>query len=67
MSGISDKATVTLQVNGEQAKTVMADVEKKIKATEQAIIKLKKSNADPKDIEKQRKLLNDANLFRLLV
>ncbi|MDE6267360.1 MAG: phage tail tape measure protein [Muribaculaceae bacterium] len=57
MSGINDKATVTLQVNGEQAKTVMADVEKKIKATEQAIIKLKKSNADPKDIEKQRKLL----------
>lgn len=57
MSGISDKATVTLQVNGAQAKQMMADIEKKIKSTEQAIIRLKNSNADPKDIEKQRKLL----------
>ena len=57
MSGISDKAVVTLQVNGSQAKQMMADLQKNIKATEQAIIRLKNSNADPKDIEKQRKLL----------
>lgn len=57
MSGISDKATVTLNVNGAQAKQMMADLEKKVKSTEQAIVKLKKANADPKDIEKQRKLL----------
>lgn len=59
MSGISDKATVTLQVNGSQAKQMMADIEKKVKSTEQAIVKLKKANADPKDIEKQRKLLKN--------
>lgn len=59
MSGISDKATVTLNVNGAQAKQMMADLEKKVKSTEQAIVKLKAANADPKDIEKQRKLLKN--------
>lgn len=57
MSGIRDTATVTLNVNGAQAKQMMADLEAKIKQTETTIDNLKKSMADPKDIEKARKQL----------
>lgn len=57
MSGIKDTATVTLRVNGVQAKQMMADIETKIKNTEATIEKMKKSMADPKDIEKARKQL----------
>lgn len=57
MSGIHDTATVTLNVNGAQAKQMMADIEAKIKQTEATIESLKKSMADPKDIEKSKKQL----------
>lgn len=57
MSGISDKATVTLHVNGAQAKQMLAEIEKKVKDTEKAIVDLKNKNADPRDIERHRKLL----------
>lgn len=57
MSGIRDTATVTLNVNGAQAKQMMADIEAKIKQTEATIDNLKKSMADPKDIEKAKKEL----------
>ena len=57
MSGISDTATVTLNVNGFQAKQMMADLEKNIKSTEAAIRQMKEAQADPKDIEKAKKQL----------
>lgn len=41
MSGIKDTATVTLNVNGSQAKQMMADLEAKIQQTEVAISQLK--------------------------
>lgn len=57
MSGIKDTATVTLNVNGAQAKQMMSDIEAKIKQTEARITSLKANMADPKDIEKARKQL----------
>ncbi|MCM1140649.1 MAG: phage tail tape measure protein [Muribaculum sp.] len=57
MSGIRDTATVTLNVNGAQAKQIMADIEAKITQTKATIDNLKKSMADPKDIEKAKKQL----------
>lgn len=57
MSGIKDTATVTLNVNGSQAKQMMSDLEAKIKQTEATITSLKAKMADPKDIEKARKQL----------
>lgn len=57
MSGIKDTATVTLNVNGAQAKQMMSDIEAKIKQTEARITTLKANMADPKDIEKARKQL----------
>lgn len=57
MSGIKDTATVTLNVNGTQAKQMMSDLEAKIKQTEATITSLKAKMADPKDIEKARKQL----------
>lgn len=57
MSGIKDTATVTLNVNGTQAKQMMSDLEAKIKQTEARISSLKANMADPKDIEKARKQL----------
>lgn len=57
MSGIRDTATVTLNINGVQAKQMMADIEAKIKQTEATIDNLKKSMRDPKDIEKARNQL----------
>ena len=52
MSGIKDTVTVTLQVNGQQAKQVMAEVGSKIQETKDKIERLKASMADPKEIEK---------------
>lgn len=57
MSGIKDTATVTLNVNGAQAKQMMSDLEAKIKQTEARISSLKANMADPKDVEKARKQL----------
>ena len=57
MSGIRDTATVTLNVNGAQAKQMMSDLEAKIKQTEATIASMKANMADPKDIEKARKQL----------
>lgn len=57
MSGIKDTATVTLQVNGQQAKQMMAEVETKIQETKDKIEKLKASMANPKEIEKAKKQL----------
>lgn len=57
MSGIKDTATVTLNVNGAQAKQMMTDLESKIKDTEDTITSLKAKMADPKDIEKAKKQL----------
>lgn len=57
MSGIKDTATVTLNVNGAQAKQMMSELEAKIKQTEDKITSLKANMADPKDVEKARKQL----------
>lgn len=57
MSGIKDTATVTLNVNGAQAKQMMSDLEAKIKQTEARISSLKANMADPKVVEKARKQL----------
>lgn len=57
MNGIKDTATVTLNVNGAQAKQMMSDIEAKIKQTEARITSLKANMADPKDVEKARKQL----------
>lgn len=57
MSGIKDTATVTLNVNGAQAKQMMTDLESKIKDTEATISSLKAKMADPEDIEKAKKQL----------
>ena len=58
MSGIKDTATVTLNVNGAQAKKMMTELESKIKDTEKAISDMNAAGADPKSIEKQRKQLS---------
>ena len=52
MSGISDSATVTLNINGAQAKRMMADLEKQIKSTEESIKRMKAAGADPKKVLK---------------
>ena len=57
MSGIKDTATVTLNVNGAQAKQMMADLEAKIKKAEANLTNLQNSMADPKAVEKARKQL----------
>jgi TP901 family phage tail tape measure protein len=54
---IRDTHTVTLNVNGAQAKQMMSDIEAKIKSTETTIKSLKANMADPKDIEKAKKQL----------
>lgn len=54
---IKDTATVTLNVNGSQAKQMMSDLEAKIKQTEAQITSLKANMADPKDVEKARRQL----------
>lgn len=59
MPGISETATVTLTVNGAQAKQMMSELETKIKDTEQHIKSLKAQMADPKDIEKAKKQLKN--------
>lgn len=57
MSGIRDTATVTLNVNGAQAKQMMSDIEQKISDTKKKISDLKANMADPKEIQKARKEL----------
>lgn len=57
MSGIRDTATVTLNVNGAQAKQMMSELEQKISDTKKKISDLKANMADPKDIQKARKEL----------
>lgn len=59
MSGISEVATVTLNVNGSQAKKVMEDLGNQITATEQKIKQMKDAGADPKAIEKVRRQLTN--------
>lgn len=57
MSGIRDTATVTLNVNGAQAKQMMSELEQKISDTKKKISDLKANLADPKEIQKARKEL----------
>lgn len=57
MSGIRDTATVTLNVNGAQAKQMMSELEQKVSDTKKKISDLKAAMADPKEIEKARKEL----------
>lgn len=59
MSGIKDTATVTLNVNGAQAKQMMSELETQIKKTESKVSSLKANMADPKDVEKARKQLQN--------
>lgn len=59
MSGIRDTATVTLNVNGAQAKQMMSELEQKISDTKKKISDLKANMADPKDIQKARKELKN--------
>ncbi|MDE6006491.1 MAG: phage tail tape measure protein, partial [Muribaculaceae bacterium] len=57
MSRITDTATVTLNVNGAQAKQMMSELEQKISDTRKKISDLKADMADPKEIQKARKEL----------
>lgn len=59
MPGISDTATVTLNVNGAQAKQMLAELQAKIQQTEATIDSMQKAMANPKDIEKAKKQLKD--------
>ena len=59
MSEIRDTATVTLNVNGAQAKQMMSELEQKITDTKKKISDLKSNMADPKDIQKARKELKN--------
>ena len=59
MSGIRDTATVTLNINGAQAKQMMSELEKKISDTKDKISELKGRMADPKEIQKARKELKN--------
>ncbi len=61
MSEISDKATVTLQVNGKQAKQAIEDLEQKIIKTKEAIDRLKAAGDDPKNLSKMRNKLKNLN------
>lgn len=61
MSGISDTATVTLNVNGAQAKQMMSELEAKIQQTEARISSLKARMASPKEVEKAR---NELKTYR---
>ncbi len=55
MSNISDTATVTLQVNGAQAKKVLDDLKAELDKAKKKVEDLKNANASPKDIEKAKK------------
>ena len=57
MSGIRDTATVTLNVNGVQAKQMMEELRKKIDNTKASIETMKATAANPAEIEKARKQL----------
>ena len=57
MSGIRDTATVTLNVNGVQAKQMMEELRKKIDTTKASIEQMKATAANPAEIEKARKQL----------
>ena len=57
MSGIRDTATVTLNVNGVQAKQMMEELRKKIDSTRDSIETMKATAANPAEIEKARKQL----------
>lgn len=57
MSGIRDTATVTLNVNGVQAKQMMEELRKKIDSTRASIETMKATAANPAEIEKARKQL----------
>lgn len=59
MSGIRDTATVTLNVNGTQAKQMMSELQQKISDTKKHIADLKAKAADPKEIERARKQLKN--------
>lgn len=55
MSNISDTATVTLQVNGAQAKKVLDDLKSDLDQAREKLRKLEEGKAAPKDIERARK------------
>ena len=57
MSDIKDTASVTLNVNGAQAKQVMADLQSKIDQTKNSIAAMKQQMANPKDIQKAQNQL----------
>lgn len=59
MSGIKDTATVTLNVNGAQAKQMMSELEQKISDTKKKISDLKAKLADPKALEQAKRQLSD--------
>ncbi len=54
MSNINDTATVTLQVNGEQAKKVIEDIRAKLDEAKKKLENLEKTPASPKDLKKAR-------------
>lgn len=55
MSKIDDSATVTLLVNGTQAKKVLADIEAELDKAKKKVKDLQDEKASPKDIEKAKK------------
>lgn len=55
MSTISDTATVTLMVNGTQAKKVLDDIKADLDKAKKKVQDLQEAKASPKDIEKAKK------------
>lgn len=55
MSNISDTATVTLQINGAQAKKVLDDIKTDLDNAKKKVEDLQNAKASPKDIEKAKK------------
>lgn len=58
MSNISDTATVTLNINGKQAKQMLDSLEKQMDVVRRKIQAMEAAGADPKAIEKKKVELN---------
>lgn len=59
MSTISDQATVTLRINGEQAKRMLDEIKGKLDAANKTLDDLVDKKAAPKDIEKARAVVKN--------
>ncbi len=59
MSNISDTATVTLQINGAQAKKILDDIKTDLDKAKKKVEDFQNAKASPKDIEKAKKKVSE--------